>query len=112
MEERFWSDERKRWDGHQAFNTVTHHHVSCYFPADGHDTCDIMIVGCADGRWYVEDNWGGNLHIVLDDGNVKDSNVQFCLNQAEENGDVKGVELAKILLQMSKTQRLKLYADH
>ena len=60
MEERFWSDERKRWDGHQAFNTVTHHHVSCYFPADGHDTCDIMIVGCADGRWYVEDNWGGD----------------------------------------------------
>ena len=63
-------------------------------------------------EYYKENPVGGNLHIVLDDGNVKDSNVQFCLNQAEENGDVKGVELAKILLQMSKTQRLKLYADH
>lgn len=58
MDRQFW--DGTRWDGHRAFNTVEHHHVSCYSPAEGHDTCDIMIVGCADGRWYVEDNWGSD----------------------------------------------------
>lgn len=58
MDERFWNQERKRWDGHTAFNTVNHEHVSCYSPADGHDSCDITVVECADGRWYVEDTWG------------------------------------------------------
>lgn len=52
---------------------------------------------------------GGNLHIVLDDGNVEDSHVEFCLNQARRYGDLDGVALAEILLKMSKTQRLKLY---
>lgn len=56
----FWDAGRKRWNGHRAFKTVDHHHVSCYSPEVGHDDCDIMIVGCADGRWYVEDNWGGD----------------------------------------------------
>lgn len=58
MDERFWDQKQKCWNGHAAFNTVSHHHVSCYSPADGRDSCDIMIVECADGRWYVEDNWG------------------------------------------------------
>ncbi len=60
MNEKFWHPEKKRWNGHAAFNTVSHHHVSCYDPAEGHDTCDLTIVECADGRWYVEDNWGGD----------------------------------------------------
>lgn len=60
MDFRFWDEGRNRWDGHHAFNTISHEHVSCYDPASGHDTCDIMIVECADGRWYVEDNWGGD----------------------------------------------------
>lgn len=54
----FW--EGNRWNSHRAFNTVNHHHIACYTPAAGHDSCDIMIVECADGRWYVEDNWGGD----------------------------------------------------
>lgn len=62
MEKRFW--DGVRWNGHAAFNTVCHHHVSSYFPADGHESCDIMVVGCSDGRWYVEDNWGGDANGV------------------------------------------------
>jgi hypothetical protein len=58
MDQQYWNG--KRYDGHRAFQTVEHEHVSCYSPAEGHDTCDIMIVGCVDGRWYVEDNWGGD----------------------------------------------------
>lgn len=51
---------------------------------------------------------GGALHVVLDDYNVGDDNVQFCLDDARALGDDDGVALAKVLLRMSKTQRLKL----
>lgn len=57
---------------------------------------------------------GGNLHIVLDDGNVKDEDVQFCLERCREQRDQVGERLAAVLLHMSKTQRLKmgrLFAD-
>lgn len=52
-------------------------------------------------------SWG-NLHIVLDDKNVKDGHVQFCRQQAVKAKDTEGVELADILLTQSKSQRLKL----
>jgi hypothetical protein len=51
--------------------------------------------------------WGA-LHIVLDDGNVENKHVRFCIQSAESEGDTEGLELARILLRMSKTQRLKL----
>ena len=50
----------------------------------------------------------GSLHIVLDDGNVRDDHVTFCREYATKNGDTEGAELAEILLTMSKTQRLRL----
>ena len=51
---------------------------------------------------------GGALHIVLDDGNVTDGDVKFCISHAREMGDSEGERLAEILLSMSKTQRKKL----
>lgn len=51
---------------------------------------------------------GGSLHIVLDDKNIGTSSVQFCLEYARQHGDAEGEALAKILLAMSKTQRLKI----
>jgi hypothetical protein len=48
------------------------------------------------------------LHIVLDDGNVQDSNVQFCLDLAVERGHASCAALAVLLGGMSKTQRTKL----
>ena len=57
IDKRFWNGTR--WDGHTAFRTISHAHLSCFFPADGRPTCDIMAVECADGRWLVVDNWGG-----------------------------------------------------
>ena len=47
----------------------------------------------------------GSLHIVLDDGNVTDSDVAFCIDVARDKGDEEGEALARILLRMSKTQR-------
>jgi len=59
-------------------------------------------------NYYKVNPAGGNLHIVLDNKNVKNYHVEFCLQQAIKNNDIEGVKLAKILLKMSKTQRLKL----
>jgi hypothetical protein len=58
---------------------------------------------------YYRDNpvWG-SLHIVLDDGNVEDSSVDYCIQWATDSGDKEGLALALILRQMSKTQRRKL----
>jgi hypothetical protein len=50
----------------------------------------------------------GSLHVVLDDGNVRDDDVQFCLDYARDQGDDEGEALARILSTMSKTQRRKI----
>ena len=63
-------------------------------------------------EYYKDHLAGGNLHIVLDDGNVRDSDVMFCLERAKQKNDIKGIELANLLLRMSTTQRRKLYANH
>ena len=52
---------------------------------------------------------GGNLHIVLDDGNVEDSSIRFCVEGSVREMDLDGVSLCQKLLAMSKTQRRVLY---
>lgn len=52
-------------------------------------------------------SWG-SLHVVLDDGNVKDVFVRGCIEYAIQTGDAEGEFLGRVLLQMSKTQRSKL----
>jgi hypothetical protein len=49
------------------------------------------------------------LHVVLDDGNVEDSSVEHCIENAEHDDCIR---LAHLLRLMSKTQRKKLYASH
>lgn len=58
---------------------------------------------------YKKNNptWG-SLHIVLDDGNVSDADVEFCIKFADDHNDSEGMILARILQQMSKTQRTSL----
>lgn len=51
---------------------------------------------------------GGHLHLVLDEGNVLDDHVRYCMEQARDAGDELAVEVAEVLLRMSKTQRSKL----
>lgn len=55
-------------------------------------------------RWPV---WGV-LHIVLDDMNVEDRDIEYAREWALEKGDEEGLELARILRAMSRAQRLKL----
>jgi hypothetical protein len=54
---------------------------------------------------------GGCLHIVLDDRNVADDNVRFCIEWAQKEACESCRELGEVLLMMSKTQRLKLAAQ-
>lgn len=51
---------------------------------------------------------GGNLHIVLEDGNVHDDHIKFCLDQCIQANDRDGVYLCELLLRMSRTQRTKI----
>lgn len=59
-------------------------------------------------RLYAKNRAGCCLHIVLDDGNVRDADVQFCVKYAQDAGHPECEELARALLLMSKTQRLRL----
>jgi hypothetical protein len=47
------------------------------------------------------------VHIVLDDGNVDDDSVAFCVGYARENEHPECVAMAETLLRMSRTQRRK-----
>lgn len=53
----YWDESRGRYDSHHFFNTVNHWHISDY-SQEVH--CDLKLVECADGRFYIEDNWGGD----------------------------------------------------
>lgn len=51
---------------------------------------------------------GGTLHIALDDYNLEDEHVRWCLNHAREQGDENGIFVAKMLLLYDEAERIKL----
>jgi hypothetical protein len=55
---------------------------------------------------------GGSLHIAIDDGNMETSHLEFCRQCALERDDTEGVAIADLLLQMTMTQRTKVYKTH
>lgn len=60
--------------------------------------------------YYASGNpLGGNLHVVLDDGNIEDSHVEWCLERCLELNDKSGEELALLLLKMTPVQRQMVY---
>lgn len=70
----------------------------------GRPTVDEVVPLCVE--YYRDGNFcGGNLHIVLDDTNLADHHIEWCLKQAAEEGDTAGVRIAKLMLQMTRTQR-------
>lgn len=52
---------------------------------------------------------GGNLHLVLSDGNFSASAIRVCMQSAKEDGDSAGVTLCEILLGMRYSQREKIF---
>ena len=59
-------------------------------------------------EYYGYNPVGGYLHIVLDDENVEDSNVEFCIKEAKKYDDSEAIALGKFILNMPKAQRIKL----
>ena len=55
---------------------------------------------------------GGSLHIILDDGNIEDNSVQYCIQYAIEHKDRPGENLARKLLLLSWRQRARLYLNY
>jgi len=51
---------------------------------------------------------GGNLHIVIDDGNIDDVSIDFCIAQCKEKDDWKGLQLAEKLKYLTLEQRAEL----
>lgn len=64
-------------------------------------------------KYYAKEGniCGGNLHIVLDDGNIEDDCVRFCRERAESAGDSDGVNLANKLLTITEDMRHDLYCQ-
>jgi len=60
-------------------------------------------------RYYHDNPTWGSLHVILEDGNLHDSDVKWCLELAASLNDAEGEALAYELLKMSVTQRRKLY---
>lgn len=50
----------------------------------------------------------GSLHVVMADGNVSDDSVRWAMAHAAGEGDEEAMDLALVLLAMSRTQRSKL----
>lgn len=59
-------------------------------------------------KLYEDHCAGCCLHITLDDGNVRDSDVEFCMKRAIEKAHPLCQEIAGKLLLMTKTQRLRV----
>lgn len=52
---------------------------------------------------------GGNLHIVLDDGNLEDDDIEFCLIRCATNSDFLGYTICANLLNISYEEREEIY---
>jgi hypothetical protein len=51
---------------------------------------------------------GGALHVVLDDANLTDENIERCIASAKQNGDAAGVALGILLRTMTLTERMAM----
>ena len=65
-------------------------------------------------HYYDQDGCGcgGNMHIVLDDGNLGDSSVSWCAGLAHGRQDHEASDLANIMLMMTKEQRERVYNSY
>lgn len=53
----------------------------------------------------------GSLHIILADGNLRESDIDFCIKWCIKENDWEGYVLAQILKLLSLTQLKKIYEE-
>lgn len=70
------------------------------------DYTDILT---ACRNWYETNPSGGVLHICLDDGNMDEGNVWWCLREAAQEKNLRAVQIAAWLLTFSEDERFDLY---
>lgn len=75
-------------------------------------TVPFLIEECRKYYALPDNGVGGSLHIVLDDDNIENHHIQWCIEHAQEKGDVEGVRLGNLLLKASKTQRKRLVKSY
>ena len=56
-------------------------------------TVPQLIEECKKYYAMPNNSAGGSLHIVLDNDNIKDNHIKFCIETAESKGDKAGVML-------------------
>jgi len=59
-------------------------------------------------EYYQDYCTGGALHIVLDDGNIEDEHIEWCIKEAKIAGDKEAVELGEALLTLTIKQRYEI----
>lgn len=64
-------------------------------------------------KWYYSYHGaGGSLHIVLDDGNLQDTHVDFCIDYSiNANFDIIGHYLALLIRTLTEDERVVLYTQ-
>jgi hypothetical protein len=58
-------------------------------------------------EYYKDNPSGGNCHIVLDDRNVSNNDINFCIEECSKNNDHDGLIIMIAMRNMRKTARLK-----
>lgn len=56
-------------------------------------------------EYYSFEAAGGSCHIILDDHNYSDADVDFCIGYSIGNNDVMGETIAKLLLEFTEEER-------
>ncbi len=55
-----------------------------------------------------ENGSGGRCHVVLEDGNLFDGSIQYCLGECEYAGDVDGARIMNAMFEMTRSQRRRV----
>jgi hypothetical protein len=55
----------------------------------------------------IKNYQGNNLHIVIDNNNINDSDIDFCINLCKKNYDKDGLIIMNHMKNMRKTARGK-----
>ena len=63
-------------------------------------------------EYYIDNCTGGSLHIVLDDGNLSNSSIDWCAGYACGKDDDEGNDIANLMGWMTMKQRRKVYNSY
>jgi len=73
---------------------------------------NAAITACRNYYQTPGNETGGSLHIILDDGNVEDGNLWFCLSECVNKRDFDGVWICSMLLRWPIKEREELYGRY